>query len=155
MLSREKLRPLSQNEVLKRKTTLYEEEADKARKQSKIPTIDIVFSQARHGRLQRLQESIEEGFGIDTEDETGNTILMVAVQNNHRKMVEFLMRRGSSVNHTNVNGNSALHFALAYDRSGELAEFLIENGADDTIENMFGLTPYDGLGEEFLQDQTS
>lgn len=30
---------------------------------------------------------------------------------------------------------------------GTLGEFLIENGADDTLENNDGLTPYDGLGE--------
>lgn len=30
---------------------------------------------------------------------------------------------------------------------GTLGEFLIENGADDTIENSFGLTAYDGLGD--------
>jgi hypothetical protein len=30
---------------------------------------------------------------------------------------------------------------------GTLGEFLIENGADDTIENNEGMTPYDGLGE--------
>lgn len=31
-------------------------------------------------------------------------------------------------------------------RQGTLGEFLIENGADDTIANNDGLTPYDGLG---------
>ena len=38
-----------------------------------------------------------------------------------------------------------LYFAMAFDPSGELGEFLIEKGADDTIENIYGLSPYDGL----------
>ena len=45
-----------------------------------------------------------------------------------------------------LHRNTALHYAMAYDPSGELGEYLIEKGADDTLENVFHLTPYDGLG---------
>jgi len=148
LLAREKIKPLSAEEKRKRNSILCEEEAEKIRQMAKKPDSETVFSQARHGRLQKLEESFENGFDINAVDEMGNTILMIAVQNDHRKMVEFLIRRGVGINHTNGNGNSALHFALAYDKSGQLAEYLIENGADDTIENSFGLSPYDGLGEE-------
>ena len=44
-------------------------------------------------------------------------------------------------------GNTALHFAMAYDSEGTLAEYLIQQGADDTIENAVGCTCYDGLGQ--------
>lgn len=40
---------------------------------------------------------------------------------------------------------TALHFALAFDKDGSLGEYLIEHGADDSIENIDGLTPYDGV----------
>ena len=152
LFSREKLRPLSLEEKHKQEVTVYEENADRARREAKIPSTDVVFSQTRHGRLHRLKESLDDGFEVDSEDEAGNTILMVAVQNNHRKIVDFLIRRGSNLNHVNGNGNTALHFALAYDKTGQLAEFLIEKGADDTIENSFGFTPYDGLGEEDISN---
>ena len=46
------------------------------------------------------------------------------------------------------SGNTALHFALAYDATGQLAEFLIENGADATLENNCGLTPHEGLRKQ-------
>lgn len=49
------------------------------------------------------------------------------------------------MNHQNAQGNSALHFALAFDSEGLLGEYLIEHGADDTLENIEGLTPYDGV----------
>ena len=45
------------------------------------------------------------------------------------------------------SGNTALHFAMAYDSEGTLAEYLIQQGADDTIENAVGCTCYDGLGQ--------
>lgn len=56
-----------------------------------------------------------------------------------------LLLRGANVNHQNAQGNTALHFALAFDPEGNLGEYLIERGADDSIENIEGMTPYDGL----------
>ena len=66
------------------------------------------------------------------------------------KVAKILLHRGAKVNHTNSNGNSALHFAFAYDTSGEIAQFLIENGADDSLVNVYGLSPYDGIGADEL-----
>lgn len=43
-------------------------------------------------------------------------------------------------------GNTALHYAFAFDPDGGLGEYLFVNGADDTVENMEGCTPYDGAG---------
>jgi len=57
-----------------------------------------------------------------------------------------LLLRGANVNHQASNGNTALHFALAFDTEGMLGEYLIEHGADDTLENMEGMTCYDGVG---------
>lgn len=86
------------------------------------------------------------GFGIDSEDEKGNTLLIIAAQNSNGRLVEKLVVRGAKVNHQNMFGNTARHYALAFDPDGGLGEYLIENGADDTIENMEGCTPYDGVG---------
>lgn len=54
--------------------------------------------------------------------------------------------RGANVNHQVASGNTALHFALAFDPDGGLGEYLIEHGANDTLANCMGCTPYDGLG---------
>lgn len=146
LISREKIKPLSSDEQKMISTVKEEEEADDNRKKKNIPDIPTVFSQARHGRLKRLEGSLDSGFDINTEDDGGNTVLMVAVQNNQRKLIDFLIRRGANINHSNLNGNTPLHFAFVYDKSGLTAEYLIENGADDTVENLHGLTCYDGLG---------
>lgn len=60
-------------------------------------------------------------------------------------MVEMLLRRGADVNHQNLRGNTALHYAMAYDPKGSMGEFLIQHGADDTLENVEGMSVYDGL----------
>lgn len=72
---------------------------------------------------------------------------MAAPQVNKRIM-EMLVDRGANVNHQNKTGNTALHYAMAYDPEGKIGEYLIEKGADDTIANAHGLTPYDGLAPE-------
>lgn len=57
-----------------------------------------------------------------------------------------LLRRGANINHQNNKGNTALHYAMAYDSEGALGEMLISNGADDSMDNKQGLSCYDGLG---------
>jgi len=142
LYARNKLRPLSQDEEEKKAAVEYERKTDMARV---IPDKDTVFSQARNGRLKRLEESLRLGFPINDEDDQGNTLLLIAVQNLNRKMVEMLLARGASLNHKNLQGNTALHYAMSYDPSGTLGEYLIEKGADDSIENNNGLSPYDGI----------
>ncbi|CAK4076018.1 unnamed protein product [Aphanomyces euteiches] len=143
LVSRKKYLPLSAQERMHVSVVESEEASDQKRKG--IPDADTVFSQARNGRLKRLMESVEAGFDLNVEDDKGNTLLLVAAQNVNQKMVEFLVLKGANVNHKNAQGNTALHFAMAYDKEGILGEYLIGHGADDTIENMFGLSPYDGI----------
>ena len=145
LVSREKLKPLSEQEMRMKDTVEREERAD-MRRAGGPPDVPTVFSQARNGRIKRVEESLNLGFPVDGEDEKGNTLLLVACQNNNRRLVELLLVRGANINHQNAQGNTALHFALAFDPEGLLGEYLIEHGADDTIENVEGLVPYDGCG---------
>lgn len=146
IIARDKLRPLSEADIVKKTIVLQEEAAAAARDGNQIPALDVVFSQARNGRLKRLEESLNVGFPVDKEDEKGNTLLSIAAQNVNFKMVELLLHRDADINHRNANGNTPLHFAMAYDPEGTLAEYLIQQGADDTIENDLGCTCYDGIG---------
>ncbi|POM57554.1 Hypothetical protein PHPALM_37914 [Phytophthora palmivora] len=152
LAARSKLIPLTAAERAQLDAVNHEATAARARGQE--PTsdvsleVDTVFSQARNGRMKRLVESLDAGFPIDSEDDKGNTLLLLACQNVNQKMVELLVTRRANVNHRNAQGNTPLHFAMAYDGEGVLGEYLIAHGADDTIENNGGLTPYDGLTAE-------
>eukprot|EP01038_Epipyxis_sp_PR26KG_P011234 gene11234-15074_t len=145
LLSRDKLKPLTSKEKAMKEIVDEEDAADIARRDIGVPTLDTVFIQARNGRIKRVEESLNLGFGIESEDERGNTLLLIAAQNRNKRLVEMLLIRGANINHQNAQGNTALHFALAFDSEGILGEYLIEHGADDTIENIDGLTPYDGV----------
>ena len=83
-------------------------------------------------------------FHINKTDEHGNSMLLLAAQNGNRKIAQYLIQKGANMNHQNKNGQTAGHFANAY-QFFDLSQWLFANGADDTIENMYGLSPYDGL----------
>lgn len=51
------------------------------------------------------------------------------------------------MNHQNKAGQTPGHFAVGY-KFFDLSHWLFENGSDDTIENKYGLTAYDGLMPE-------
>ena len=55
----------------------------------------------------------------------------------NKRILELLLLRSPGLNQVNSHGNSALHYAFAYDVSGDIGEFLIGQGADDTIENVW------------------
>ena len=58
-----------------------------------------------------------------------------------------LLIRGANINHQNGAGNTALHYALAFDQESGIGEYLISHGADDSIENIEGWTAYDGVAK--------
>ena len=119
-------------------------------KSSDLPTntnlkTDVVFQLARDGRMKQLKQRLEEGFGVNTQDESGNTLLFVAIRYGKIDIIDFLIHRHANLNIRNVKGNTALHFAIAYDPQGLIVEYLIDKGADDSLVNNSGLTCYDAI----------
>jgi ankyrin repeat protein len=86
-------------------------------------------------------------FHMNKTDEFGNTMLSLACQNGNVKLCKYLVGKGANPNHQNKNGQTPAHFAIAY-KFFDLSTYLFENGGDDTLENRFGLSPYDGLSAE-------
>lgn len=86
-------------------------------------------------------------FHVNKTDEHGNTLLIVAAQNNRLKVVQLLVRKGANPDHQNSQGNTAMHFAMAY-KFHDLAAWLVDpekGGASDEVHNQNGLDPYEGL----------
>ncbi|CBN77180.1 Response receiver [Ectocarpus siliculosus] len=91
----------------------------------------------------------QEPFNLNKTDDHGNTLLIVAAQNGNIKMAKLYVYKGANPNHQNKAGQSAGHYAVSY-QFFEMSEWLFlqdgnGGGADDTLENSFGLGPYDGL----------
>lgn len=100
----------------------------------------------RHNKYDELVAALDnpdERVLIDRVNDQGNTLLMVAAQNNNKRIVKALLRRGADANIRNTNGDTALHhcFGLSYT---DLGQYLIsKGGADDSVRNGRGLTPYE------------
>ena len=149
LFSRDKLMPLSAAELRARKDVHHEKMATAIRDSDTTPNdIDTVFSLARNGRKRQVEDVLDKGFSVNTEDEFGNTLLIVGAQQVNIGLCEMLLKRQAQINRQNHQGNTALHYAMAYDPSGDLGEFLIAQGADDTLENKWGLSVYDGISAD-------
>jgi hypothetical protein len=112
------------------------------------PSNVVVFSFVRHNRYEAVEELIQQDPGVLSYlDERGNTLLHVSCQNNNRRVAKLLIKAGINLNKQNKNGNTALHYCYAYSFT-QLAEFLIAKGADESLSNMDGKLPYEGLGKE-------
>jgi hypothetical protein len=149
LFSRDKLMPLTAAEIRARKDIEHEKMAGALRATETTPNdLDTVFSLARNGRRRQVEDMLDKGFNVNSEDEFGNTLLIVGAQQVNMALCEMLLKRGAAINRQNMQGNSALHYAMAYDPSGDVGEYLIAQGADDTLENKWGLSVYDGISAD-------
>ena len=111
-----KMKPLDQQETMQREIVLREEGADEQRtveaQKETMPTLEQVFSMCRNGRFKRLSEALDLGFPVDTADQYGNTLLLLASQQTNQRIVEMLLDRRANINHQNNLGNTPLHYAM-------------------------------------------
>lgn len=82
-------------------------------------------------------------FGKKTEmlDENGRTNLYQIIETNDIDAVDTCIKLGSNVNHTDKNGLTPLQFTTQlriHKNSGEMAQLLINAGADTTVKNEVG-----------------
>ena len=76
---------------------------------------------------------------VELRDEHGNTPLIVAVQQGHKRMAKLLLAAEADVNAQNKDGNTAMHYAVMYGYQ-PLARYLASKGADEFITNTHGHT---------------
>jgi hypothetical protein len=162
------------------KTGAAEGDEAAAEEEEKPLDFDEVMALVRHGKVSRLKDALapiakkkfdpaivkvpyvedfgtayvdayeRETFNLNKVNEHGNTMLHVAAQNGNVKIAKLLVEKGANPNHQNKGGQTAGHFANAYQFYDFLSWLFDPNGggADDTLENMYGLGPYDGLSVE-------
>lgn len=95
--------------------------------------------------LSDLEQFLDtEGVSVETRDQHGNSLLILACQQGSKKLAKFLLKRGADVNSQNNGGNTALHYLHEY-KHLSLAEYLLRKGANDSIKNVLLRTCYEGL----------
>lgn len=113
---------------------------------------DAAIMAAKATNIAQMEDALAEDIPINTADDFGNTLFILAAQQGSKRMCKFLLRRGANINIQNLTGNTALHYCYAYSNI-ELADYLKTKGADDSIINVDGLTCYEGLNKESMNKQ--
>ncbi|XP_035725078.1 nuclear factor NF-kappa-B p100 subunit-like isoform X2 [Vespa mandarinia] len=97
---------------------------------------------AEAGSYDAVCSLVRVGSNVNNTDKSyGRTVLHIAVEGGHKKIVEFLLRNSDiDINKRNFSGNTALHTAVAYTgtRAKELCKLLMQYGADPHIQNNSG-----------------
>lgn len=110
----------------------------------------IVYT--RNSNFTELERMIlTEHVDVHSTDDNGNSLFILACQQGNKRIVKFLLRKGANLNDQNISGNTGLHYCVEYQNIG-LTEYLMEKGADLAIANREGLTPYEGLSRENLDN---
>jgi len=87
-----------------------------------------LFESARTGDAALLQE-IDDGADVDTANENGDTLLMLAVYHGHPGLVRGLIARGADLNRPNAKGLVPLAGAV-FKGHDAIVLSLVEAGAD-------------------------
>ncbi|XP_015189072.1 PREDICTED: ankyrin-3-like [Polistes dominula] len=96
----------------------------------------------KKGMLELLQCVIKE-IDINFQTGDGHTLLIMAAEQGQLEIVKFLCNMGINVNARSSRNSTALHFAIGNSSNPnlEIVQFLIDNGAEIDVENVFGYTP--------------
>ncbi|ERJ13808.1 ankyrin repeat domain-containing protein [Haloplasma contractile] len=95
-----------------------------------------------------FDQMIAKGAPVDTVNNQGYTSLFYAIAQNNRELVGYLVENTSiDVNQQDLEGNTALLFAIKYDRE-ELALLLLEHDGNKDIENNAGVSPKELANEK-------
>ena len=107
--------------------------------------IDILFLYIKDGNYQNFQDMfLKFNPGIEERDENQNSFLNIAVQCGCKEIILFLLEKGANTNSQNKKLNTPLHYALSF-QNYDIADLLLKYGADESIKNSDGLTPWQCL----------
>ncbi|XP_071108992.1 ankyrin repeat domain-containing protein 50-like [Haliotis cracherodii] len=97
----------------------------------------------RKGDLGRIRYILSRGLvDVDGGDEKhGRTPLMVAAEKGHRRVFDFLIRKGANVSQVDDDGNNILHWACRGGHMDMMKYLLSQHSVDIHSRGKFGSTP--------------
>ncbi|RYH28524.1 ankyrin repeat domain-containing protein [archaeon] len=96
--------------------------------------IERVFSKTRHNRVDEVLSELAQGFGLDTRDQFGNTLLHICAQNNHVKLAKkiFQVYPHVGVSARNLKLLTPLDYAEKY-KFDKMQALLVGLGAEHGV----------------------
>jgi len=110
---------------------------------------EAFLSAAKEGKLDEVRNLLAEGVDVDCADAFACTGLFWASANNHKSIVEFLIKKGANLNAGAGVGGTPLARA-AYEGHEEVVELLITKGADVNAKDVSGGSPLDSADESVV-----
>ncbi|CAG9323813.1 unnamed protein product [Blepharisma stoltei] len=89
-----------------------------------------VFSLARHGKRKELEDLFKGGIDPDSLDRNGNTLFIIACQNNHKSIAKLCLRYGANINWRNNFDKTGKFYAKLFGYTA-LYEYLSGKGAEE------------------------
>ena len=119
----------------------------KIKKNIKSP-VEMLFYQIKEHDFDEFCDLFErKQIDLNARNPDNDSFLIYAAKCKAINFVQYLLKRGIDVNLENKYGNTALHYAFS-DQNYELADILLQHGADEFKINIFGLTPWQCLGDK-------
>jgi hypothetical protein len=104
---------------------------------------DILLNAIWNGDIETVKSEVEKGSDVNCVDyktEGQPTALILALKAGHEEIAKYLISKGANVNGVDKNGNTCLFNLKMCKNGSNMAQLLIENGADVNIINVFGFT---------------
>lgn len=90
---------------------------------------DEIDNAALNGNIEIVKKYVEKGFDVNTQNQGGQTLLMLAGFNGHTDICEYLIKNGIHIETRDSDGRTALMYAST-GPFAQTVEFLIKKGAD-------------------------
>lgn len=121
----------------------------------KNKSISILKNLIKEGEVLLFLDYLSNNSKIDinSQDEYGDTFLILSIKHSLNKLSKILIDKGININIQNKDGNSALHYALS-SKNFYIADILRKNGAIEDSINKLGYTPWDCIGKNIEIDAT-
>jgi len=95
----------------------------------------------RQNRTKKVKKALDAGFDVNiSDDEYGETALMVASEYNRLEIVKELLDRGADMDVQDTNGNTALIISSRIESNLAIIKELLDRGANVNIQNNEGRT---------------
>jgi len=110
--------------------------------------VEMLFFLIKEHDFDEFVELFErKQIDLSSRNRDNDSFLIYAVKCKAMKFVLYLLKRGIDVNLENKLGNTALHYAFS-DQNFQLADVLLQHGADEFRTNVYGKTPWQCLGKK-------
>jgi hypothetical protein len=89
--------------------------------------------------LAVVSKALKRGFNVESRNDAGQTLLMIACAFGHRSIAKRVMKHGADMDATDVDGKTAAHVALQHGKQA-MCEYVLACGASKDIPDSSGIT---------------